>query len=377
MAEPNEAELISIEEKVSEDDKAVVESDLKGIRAFVSGLSADDIKSGDWFARLLAVSLPLYAKKVDAAYFKEKYKGLPADAIVARRITLATRYAAIEGGLSSGAYTIAVASTIGSLGGASPITVPAAVTSMMVDIAYTTQLQLQLAYDVSVLYGLPIDVEDPEDLWKLIRVAFMVKGGELVREGGMKAVPALVRPLIKRFISGRTLAAARSLPVVGQHLLQRNIIKIGIPLVGVPLAVVLNRWTTKVAGEHAKKVFRAEAQTIEITQQVMEDVDDAGLALWTGWFTICDGKISERESLFMSCLTKVARDQHGVVDNELEQVIDLTATRFWRRVDQAVDAGTGLAVLTDVAIAAAEIDGGMTRHEKQVVRELRRRTEAV
>ncbi|GAA3495366.1 hypothetical protein GCM10019016_024660 [Streptomyces prasinosporus] len=58
----------------------------------------------------------------------------------------------LEGGLSAGAYTATVAATIGSLGGASPATVPAAVATMMVDVAFISQLQLRLVYDVSVLY---------------------------------------------------------------------------------------------------------------------------------------------------------------------------------------------------------------------------------
>ncbi|MFF1277619.1 hypothetical protein ACFVZC_30120 [Streptomyces marokkonensis] len=51
-------------------------------------------------------------------------------------IKLAARYAALEGGLSAGAYAA---------------TVPAAVATVMVDIAFITQLQLRLAYDIPVL----------------------------------------------------------------------------------------------------------------------------------------------------------------------------------------------------------------------------------
>ncbi len=106
---------------------------------------------------------------------------------------MAGRYAAIEGGLSVSAYTAAVSATIGSLSGASPLTVPAALTTVMVDVAFTTQLQLRLAHDIAVLYRVPLDTSDPDDLWKLLRVAFTVKSGEAVREGVVKVVPALVR----------------------------------------------------------------------------------------------------------------------------------------------------------------------------------------
>jgi hypothetical protein len=145
---------------------------------------------------------------------------------------MAARYAAIEGGLSASAYTAAISATLGGAGGASPLTVPAAVTTVMADVAFTTQIQLRLAYDIAVLYRGPLDTSDPDDLWKLIRVAFTIKSGEAVREGVVKVVPAMMRPIIKRYYAGPVLAAAKGLPVVGKQLLQRNVIKIGILLVG-------------------------------------------------------------------------------------------------------------------------------------------------
>lgn len=249
-------------------DREFVEHERSEMRDFVKGLSPDDIKSGGWFTKLSAQALSSYTDKVDWKYFQERYEGVPADVIVDQRIKMASRYAALEGGLSAGAYSAAVAATIGSLGGASAATVPAAVATMMVDVAFITRLQLRLAYDIAVLYRVPLDLSDPDDMWKLIRVAFTIKSGEAVRGGVTKAVPAMVRPVVKRFYSGAVLNAAKGLPVVGKYLLQRNVIKIGIPVVGVPLAVVLNRYTTLLAGRHAQAVFRNEARVIEIAERL-------------------------------------------------------------------------------------------------------------
>ena len=55
----------------------------------------------------------------------------------------------------------------------------------MVDVAFISRLQLRLARDIAVLYRVPLDTSDPDDLWKLIRVAFTIKGGEAVREGDL------------------------------------------------------------------------------------------------------------------------------------------------------------------------------------------------
>ncbi|MGW4436078.1 hypothetical protein ACWELO_10000 [Streptomyces sp. NPDC004596] len=354
-------------------DRKVVEQEQDEIRGFVKGLSADDIKSGNWFTKLAAHAMNSYTEKVDWQYFRDRYAGVPADAIVDQRIKMAARYAALEGGLSAGAYTATVVATIGSLGGASPATVPAAVATMMVDVAFTTQLQLRLAYDLSVLYRVPLDVNDPEDLWKLIRVAFTIKGGEAAREGVAKAVPVLVRPLVKRFYSGSVLNAGKTLPVVGKHLLQRNVIKIGIPLVGVPLAVLLNRYTTLLAGRHARAVFRNEARVIEVAEGISERSRHPQLMLWVAWLVLrvnAKAKIADDEALLMRHLVRLVRERHEVVDERLANVVDIDPAEVWKRVDaEPGDLGDVL----DAAERVATVDGDVNSREKAVLAELRER----
>jgi tellurite resistance protein len=352
-------------------DRKVVEQEQAEIKDFVKGLSADDIKSGNWFTKLAAHAMNAYTEKVDWQYFQDRYAGVPADAIVDQRIKMAARYAALEGGLSAGAYTATVAATIGSLGGASPATVPAAVATMMVDVAFLTQLQLRLAYDISVLYRIPLDVHDPEDLWKLIRVAFTIKSGEAANKTVVKAVPALVRPLVKRFYSGSTLTAGKALHVVGKHLLQRNVIKIGIPLVGVPLAVLLNRYTTLLAGRHARAVFRNEARVIELAEGMSRRSQHPQVMLWVAWLVImADGGISDDEALLMRHLVRLVRERHAVVDEQLAHVVEIDPAEVWKRVDaEPGDLGD----VVDAAELVATVDGDVNSREKAVLAELRQR----
>ncbi|MBQ0889471.1 hypothetical protein KBZ94_31885 [Streptomyces sp. RM72] len=352
-------------------DRKVVEQEQAAIRDFVKGLSGDDIKSGNWFTKLAAHAMNTYTEKVDWQYFQNRYAGVPADAVVDQRIKMAARYAALEGGLSAGAYTAAVAATIGSLGGASPATVPAAVATVTVDVAFITQLQLRLAYDISVLYRVPLDVHDPDDLWKLIRVALTIKSGEAANKTVSKAVPLVVRPLVKRFYSGSTLAAGRALPVVGKHLLQRNIIKIGIPLIGVPLSVLLNRYTTLVAGRHARAVFRNEARVIELAEGISERSRHPQLMLWVAWLVIRANPkagIADDEALLMRHLVRLVRERHEVVDERLAQVVDIDPAMVWKRVD--AEPGD-LDDVLDAAERVATVDGDVDSREKAILAELR------
>lgn len=357
----------------AQEDHVFVERDREELREFVSGLSADDISSGGWFTKLLAYSLRTYTEKVDWRYFQDRYRGLPPDAIVEQRIKMAARYAAIEGGLSASAYTGAVVATIGTLGGASPATVPAAAATLMVDLAYTTRLQLHLAYDISVLYRVPLDTTNPDDLWKLIRVAFTIKSGEMVSEGLLKTVPAMMRPLIKRFYSKEVLKAAKGLPFVGKYLLQRNAIKVGIPLIGVPLAVVLNRQTTKIAGRHARQVFRNEAHTIEVARNLVKQTKHPECLLWVAWLVaMADQKTSEDEANLLRYLVRFLEEQHQVVDEDLAHLITLDPDEVWRRL--AAEDGDK----SDLVLAAqkiAEIDSRASAPEKAVITEIKRHCE--
>lgn len=102
-------DIVMRSSKPSEEETNYVKREVARMREFISGLSLDDLKSGDWFAKLLAFSMNQYVTQVDADYFKEKYPNLPPDAVVDARIKMAANYAAIEGALSSAAYTSAVA----------------------------------------------------------------------------------------------------------------------------------------------------------------------------------------------------------------------------------------------------------------------------
>jgi hypothetical protein len=346
-------------------ERTVVEDERADLREFVKALSPDDIKSGGWFTKLLAHALSAYTDKVTWQYFQERYEGVPADAIVDQRIKMAARYAAVEGGLSASAYTAAIAGTIGTLGGASPITVTAAVATVVVDVAFVTQLQLRLAYDVAVLYRVPLDLSDPDDLWKLIRVAFTIKSGEVVREGVIKVVPAMMRPVIKSFYRGPVLAAAKGLPFVGKYLLQRNVIKIGIPVVGVPLAVVLNRYTTLLAGRHAQAVFRNEARVIELAEGLCKRSQHPQSMLWVAWLVImADQKVSDHEALLMRHLVRLVRDQHQVVDEQLAHLVDVDPAEVWRRLD--AEPGD-VSDLVDVANRVAAVDGAVNARERAII----------
>lgn len=345
-----------------------IRGNIQDMKVFAASLTMEDLKTGNWFALLLGHALQQYRTKVDGAYFDAKYPGMPRDAVVDARISLAARYAALEGGISASAYTGAVAATIGTAGGASPITASAAVLSFSIDLFATTALQLRLAYDISVLYRINIDLNDPEDLWKFLRIAFAIKAAEAAEGAVAKSVPMFVRPLIKRIFSGSTLASVRSLPVVGKHLLQRNLIKFTIPAVTIPLSTAVNYWTARAAGNFAKNAYRAEADLRQRTQHLAEKAPAHRACLWIAWlvFTV-DGPVNETETAMMRHLIASMESVHGVIDTELTEVVTVNAAEVWELVEGL---GAERAGLHRLGVAAAEVDGEINKLERSVLDQL-------
>ncbi|USQ80102.1 hypothetical protein NF556_00095 [Ornithinimicrobium faecis] len=344
-----------------------VRRELEQTKKFVGELSMDDLRQGTWFPKLLTFSLHKYETQVNAEYFRRKYPNLPPDAVAQERIKMAARYASIAGGLNATAYTGAIVATIGSHGGASPLTLPAAAASFTVDLVYTSQLQLRLAYDLSVLYGVPLDLDDPDDLWKLIRVAFVVKTGEVGTDVLVKGVPVVLRPLVKKVFSGATLATLKGLPGVGKYLLQRNIIKMAIPGVGVPLAAGVNFWTTKVAGKYAKNSFRREARIMEEAGRITSRTRLHPELLWVLWLVVHSDTASSTGQVSLLHHVTLRVNDSAEVQEALEQmraVIEVDPDHVWAMLAAA---DGDLEPLYAASLTAAVVDGKVRDKQLQVL----------
>jgi len=356
-----------------EHERSVVEQELSAIREDIKGERfqdlTNDIKSGDWFAKLLASALRTYAEKATPEFFANKYPGLPPDAVVDRQVALAKRYAGISGGVTASAYTAAVAATIGSQGGASPLTVPAAFTAFTVDLFYLTTLQLRLAYDMGVLYGKPADIEDPEDLYDLLRVAFGVKATEVAASAINKAAPEVVRQGVKAAVKGATLQSLKALPVIGKHLLRRNLIKIGIPAIGIPLSVGMNVWSTGAVAGTARQIYRDKALADEKAREFVGSFTDHGLLVSVVWAAIrADGPTQPEEMCLLKDLVGFADQVDGLDANGGDFGVDLDVESLFAKA--AALGQDERDTLFEAACLAVTIDRKVHRKEKEFLQRL-------
>lgn len=265
------------------------------LESLFKGMSIDQIKNGDWFVNLVTLALSDYDKKVDAAYIRDKYPNLPPDTIADKRIELAVKATTLSGFMWASAQSGVVAVTLGTGGAASPATVPAAVVTFLSDMACVSIVQMRLAYDLSVIYGKPYDLEDPDDLMRLVYAGFGIKARELARNAVSKSAPAVTRFGIKKVFSGSTLKTVQTLPMVGKHLLQRNLIKGAIPIINIPLSTGMNYFSTKSIGKQIKRHHRRRALIEETTRRAVSESGDAALIMNALWYVLGESSTTDNE----------------------------------------------------------------------------------
>lgn len=160
---------------------------------------------------------------------------------------------------------------------------------------------------------------------------------------------------------------------MGKYLLQKTIIKVGIPLVGVPLAIGLNFWTARIAGRYARSVYRNIARVMELANRLSDWSEHPQLLLWVAWLVIqADGKIGDDEALLIRHLIQNVKVHHQVEDDELARVINIEPADVWRRLE----AETG--DLSDILHAAeliADVDGVVSPEELAILERLRQRVQ--
>lgn len=229
----------SAEEEVKIEQEELKE-ELKG------NFSWDSFKKGTWFEGLLKQLLSKLADSIDADYVNSKYPGVDPANQANKIIDYAKWAAGIAGGASAAVISgLQVATPV-----AAPATVPAMGTALMGDITYTTYVQLRAAYELSVVYGHPFRSNDVEDCYSFFMIAMGVRlgetSGQFVKYVGPEVVKFNMRRLLRTGLR-KTLQDILTKLIgskLGRKLTERALLRLGVPLVSVPVSIYMNRYFT-------------------------------------------------------------------------------------------------------------------------------------
>jgi hypothetical protein len=175
-------------------------AEINDLKATAQAFGWEAIQDGSWFNQFLTGCLSGYHERVmrqgGEAYLRGKYPGLPIEAVAGKLCELAEQTAAIAGSLSGAAASGAVLTA-----GAG---IPVALTAVMAEVLFTVRLQLRLVYDLHLIYGIPLDASDPEDLLGVFAVVYGVKIAEVGGVGAKALGPEVMRAQLYRLIHGNT-----------------------------------------------------------------------------------------------------------------------------------------------------------------------------
>lgn len=354
--------------------KTLILVELSDLKEAVQAFGIQSIKDGTWFTKFLQSCLTSYEQKISeqggVAYLREKYPGLPTDAVAAKLCELAEHYAAVAGGLSGAAASAAVVTA--GMGTA------AAITGIMVEVFYTVRLQLRLMYDLHLLYGIPLNSNDPEELMRLFGVIYGVKAAEVGGLGVKAYGPEVVRAQLFRLINGNTpviQAAAKKVlgPRIAKQITQKAIIKAAVPIVGVGISAGWNYATTRMLGVRVRHDVRVIAALKEETQRLQGNIgrnEKAEKAILEGLMALAladcnfDDKEQEVYQAFLKQLSLPGDDVQ-----QLAEKIDVDLEETCAALKTIQDPTSQEAVARSFCLIAAA-DGELQSAEQKVLEQL-------
>ncbi len=251
-----------------DEDKSIknqIKTEFEDLKKMAVAFGPARLKDGTWFNEFVHAMLSSYAEKIikdgGVEYFRKKYPGLTQDAIAEKLCTLAMRYAAIAGGVTG------ATSSTGVLGG---LTIPVVIAAIGGEILYTTRLQVRLIYDLATVYGDPIDLNDPEQLYRAFTLAYGVSA--VAANAGAVATVAgteVVRAQTFRFITGKTKIIQETAkkilgPKIGIMITRNAILKVAVPVAGVAISSGWNYVSTKNMAEIGRQEFKLEARARQL-----------------------------------------------------------------------------------------------------------------
>jgi len=290
--------------------KNQVASELDKAKQLARSLNFEDAKSGEWFIHLLQKVIQSCDRNARATYFQQKYPGLPPDEIADILTSVTVRYATIAGAIAGAAATANQIAALGSAG----MTAPLFLGSIGAEMLYLAKIQMRLVLDLSVVYDLQLDPEDPEDVLMIFGYALGVAPTEMLGKGLQVAAGAAAKGTVKKYLSKGTLEAFKGFSRrLGIKILQSTILKYAIPVASAAAGSSYNYFATQSVGRIAKAHLKNRGKVTDELRVLISRQNTYDLAFPAAimYMAQVDGQFSQKEKEFYKAmLSRMSFEEH-------------------------------------------------------------------
>ena len=294
--------------------KAQVSKELEDAKTIAKTLNFEEVKSGEWFIKLLQQVVRAYDRNARAAYFQKKYPGLSPDEIADILTSVTVKYATIAGAITGVAATANEIAAVSSVG----LTAALFVGSIGAEMLYLSNIQMRLVLDMSVLYDLQLDTEDPEDILLIFGYALGVAPAEALGKGLQVAAREGTKSAVKKVFSKATLEAVQKFAQrLGIKILQRTIIKYAVPIASAAVGSGYNYIATKSVAQISKAHFKNRGKVTDELRAVIskQNIYDLAIPAAAMFMAQVDGNVSPKEKeLYRAMLSRMSFEGHTPVD---------------------------------------------------------------
>ena len=270
------------------------------LRDAAKQLGARSIQDGSWFRRIVAAHVKAHAEKVDRAHFERVYAGIATEDRAQLEIRRVCIRAAGAGALASMGASTGELLSLFTDGFAAPIGLPATVLSMALEAAYTATLQIDLACDLGVIYGIPFDPNDVGEIATLFGLALEldVYSKKDQKEHDEDDKPSGLTARLMHLEEGEI--ATR----IGRKMLEDSVMRNVLPIIGVPISARWNFVATSKLGAKVKKYMRyRRAIRAAIGALQLGAVVDPSLLIEGAWLlATVDGEAGHEEMLAIAAV---------------------------------------------------------------------------
>jgi len=182
------------------------------------------------------------------------------------------------------------------------------------EMLYLARIQMRLVLDLSVLYDLQLDADDPEDMMMIFGYALGVAPTELLGKGIQVAARGAAEHAVKRYVSKGTLKAIQNFGKrIGIRILQKSVLKYTVPVVSAVVGSSYNYVTTKTLGRIAKSHMSNRGKVTDelrllVSRQNTYEIAFPAAAMYMAQI---DGEFSAKEKEFYrALLSRMSFEEH-------------------------------------------------------------------